>query len=261
MLVKGVGDMMTVREVSALTGVTVRALRHYDQIGLLRPTALSESGYRLYDESALVRLQCIMLYKTLEFPLKDIRAILDSPAFERNRALDQQIRLLELKREHIDNVLTLARSLRTFGMDVEHMKFEAFDTTKIEQYAAEARASWGDTEAWREYERKSHGRAPAEQKRLGEGMMELMASFGRLTGQSPDSPEAQALVLELKNYITEHYYTCTNEILRGLGRMYAGGGSMTENIDAAGGPGTGAFIAEAIERFTKGEDAVITINA
>jgi len=90
--------MMTVREVSALTGVSVRALHHYDSIGLLPPTAVSEAGYRLYDEEALVRLQCIMLYRTLEFPLRDIKAILDSEHFERNRALDQQIALLELKR-------------------------------------------------------------------------------------------------------------------------------------------------------------------
>jgi DNA-binding transcriptional MerR regulator len=86
--------MKTVHEVSALTGVSIRALHHYDRIGLLKPTAVSDAGYRLYDESALVRLQCIMLYRTLEFPLKDIKAILDSPAFDRNRALDQQIYVL-----------------------------------------------------------------------------------------------------------------------------------------------------------------------
>lgn len=240
--------MMTVHEVSALTGVSVRALHHYDSIGLLKPTAISDAGYRLYDEKALTRLQCIMLYRTLQFPLKDIRAILDSPAFDRNRALDQQIKLLELKREHFDNLILLAKGLRMYGADMAHLKFEAFDTTRIEQYAAEARASWGDTAAWQEYARKSANRTPEQEKLLGHGMMQLMAEFGKMKALSPDAPEVLAQVEKLRGYITEHYYTCTDDILRGLGAMYAGGGSMTGNIDAAGGPGTGAFIASAIER-------------
>ena len=239
--------MKTVHEVSALTGVSVRALHHYDRIGLLKPTAISDAGYRLYDERALVRLQCIMLYRTLEFPLKDIKAILDSPAFDRNRALDQQIALLERKREHIDNLILLAKSVRGFGIDMNNMRFEAFDTTKIEQYAAEARASWGDTAAWKEYERKSARRTPEQEKLLGQGMMNLMASFGQLKDLSPDAPEVAVQVKKLRDYITEHYYDCTDDILRSLGAMYAGGGHMTENIDAAGGPGTGAFIRDAID--------------
>ena len=245
--------LLTVSEVSRMTGVSVRALHHYDKLGLLKPTALSEAGYRLYDEAALVRLQCIMLYRTLEFPLKDIRAILDSPAFAggaaeaRNRALDQQIRLLEMKREHIDNLITLAKSVRGFGFDMNNMHFEAFDTTRIEQYAAEAKRSWGDTPAWREYEQKRRSRTPDEERLLGEGMMRLMAEFGKLKSGDPASPEARAQVKKLRDYISEHYYRCTPEILRGLGAMYAGGGKMTENIDAAGGTGTGAFISRAID--------------
>ena len=237
---------MTVREVSALTGVSVRALHHYDRIGLLPPTAVSEAGYRLYDEAALVRLQCIMLYRTLEFPLKDIRAILDSPDFDRNRALDQQIALLEMKREHFDNLILLARGIRVYGVDMKDMKFEAFDTTKIEQYAAEAKASWGQSPAWQEYEDRRAGRSPERERQLGKGMMALMAEFGAMKDMDPAAPEVRAQVEKLRAYITEHYYTCTDDILRGLGAMYAGGGSMTENIDSAGGPGTGAFIRRAI---------------
>lgn len=239
--------MMTVHEVSALTGVSVRALRHYDKISLLKPTALSESGYRLYDEDALVRLQCVMLYKTLEFPLKDIRAILDSPAFDRNRALDQQIALLEMKRAHFDNLIQLAKGIRGFGLNMDNLRFEAFDTTKIEQYAAEARASWGDTDAWREYEQKSAHRTPEQERLIGHGMMQIMTEFGLLKDGPADSPEARALVEKLRGYVTEHYYACTDAILRSFGAMYDGGGAMTENIDAAGGPGTGAFIRRAIE--------------
>ena len=250
--------MLTVKEVSRLTGVSVRALHHYDKLGLLKPTALSESGYRLYDEAALVRLQCVMLYRTLEFPLKDIRAILDSPdmrnggAEARNRALDQQIRLLEMKRAHFDNLIALAKGIRRFGLDMDNLKFEAFDTTKIEQYAAEARDSWGATPAWKEYEQKRGRRTPDEERLAGEGMLRLMVEFGAMRELDPAAPEVRAKVEALRAYITEQFYDCTPEILRALGTMYAGGGSMTENIDAAGGPGTGAFIARAIEAYLAG---------
>ena len=93
--------MMTVHEVSRLTGVSIRALHHYDRIGLLRPAEVTAAGYRLYDDAALERLQCILLFRELEFPLREIRDIVDSPAFDRRKALDQQVRLLRLKKEHL----------------------------------------------------------------------------------------------------------------------------------------------------------------
>ena len=189
--------MLKVQEVSRLTGVSVRALHHYDQIGLLPPTQVTEAGYRLYDEESLVRLQLIMLYRTLEFPLKDIKRILDSPDFDRNKALDQQLTLLKLRREHLDNLIALTQGIRLWG--VKHVSFEAFDTTKIEQYTAEARASWGQTDAWREYEQKRARRDAAEEARIGKGMMTLMASFGALRGRSPSDPEVQARVQALRD--------------------------------------------------------------
>ena len=239
--------MMTVREVSEKTGVSVRALHHYDKIGLLKPAAVSESGYRLYDLASLERLQLILLFRELQFPLKDIRGILDSPAFDRNRALDQQIELLRLRREHLDNLIVLAQGIRAFG--VNHLTFEPFDMTKIDQYVAEARDSWGDTPAYKEYEEKRRGRSRAEELQLGEGLMDILAGFQTLKDGSADAPAARAQVEKLRRYITEHFYTCTPEILRSLGVMYAGGGSFTENIDARGGAGTAEFAARAIEAY------------
>lgn len=92
--------MRTVNEVSKLTGVSIRTLHYYDTIGLLKPTDVTESGYRLYDDIALERLQSILLFRELGFPLKEIKVILDSPDFDRSKALEQQITLLEMKREH-----------------------------------------------------------------------------------------------------------------------------------------------------------------
>ena len=237
--------MMTVHEVSKLTGVSVRALHHYDQLGLLKPAAVTEAGYRLYDEDSLVRLQSILLFRELQFPLKDIGAILDSPTFDRNRALDQQIRLLELKKEHLENLIDLAKGIQ--GVGVKPLTdFRAFDTKKIDEYAREAKASWGQTKEWKEYEQKSRGRTREDNAALAQGLMDIFREFGTVRNGDPASPEAQALVQKLQSYITEHYYTCSNEILQSLSKMYGGGGSMTENIDKVGGPGTGEFAERAI---------------
>jgi len=243
--------MMTVHEVSRLTGVSVRALHHYDKLGLLKPAAVTEAGYRLYDEGSLVRLQSILLFRELQFPLKDIGAILDSPAFDRNKALDQQIHLLELQKEHLDNLIDLAKGIK--GMGVKPLTdFRAFDTRKIDEYAREAKASWGQTPEWKEYEQKAKGRTKEQEGAIAQGMMNIFLEFGAIRAQDPASAQAQARVNRLQGYITEHFYTCSDRILLGLAKMYGGGGSMTENIDAAAGPGTGAFAQAAIEAHCQG---------
>ena len=107
--------MMTVKEVSDLTGVSIRTLHYYDKIGLLHPSEVTDAGYRKYSESELARLQQILLFRELEFSLKDIRAILDSPGFDQKKALEQQIRLLNLKKEHLDSLILLAREIKSTG--------------------------------------------------------------------------------------------------------------------------------------------------
>ena len=97
--------MMTIHEVSKLAGVSIRTLQYYDKIGLLHPTGYTDAGYRLYDDADLERLQHILLFRELEFPLKDIKAIINSPDFDRSTALEQQIELLRLKKEHIENLM------------------------------------------------------------------------------------------------------------------------------------------------------------
>lgn len=240
--------MKTVNEVSRQTGVSIRTLHYYDAIGLLRPTQVTEAGYRLYDDTALERLQNILLFRELQFPLREIRAILDSPDFDRKKALDQQIALLQMKKEHIENLIDLARGIRMMG--VNNLDFSAFDTRQIDEYARQAKAAWGKTEEYREFEEKNRGRTAAEQRVLGEGLMALFVQFGRLRGMPPAEAAVQAQVGKLRGYITENFYTCTPEILRGLAELYAGGGSMTENIDKAAGDGTAAFVAEAIRAYT-----------
>ena len=239
--------MMTVKEVCKRSGVTARALHHYDAIGLLRPTQTTEAGYRLYDDKALERLQMILLYRELQFPLEEIKRILDSSDFDRNRALEQQVHLLELKKEHIEDLIVYARGISMMGVDC--MSFSVFDTKKMDEYSAQAKAAWGKTAEYKEYEEKSKGRSKEKNKTISVDMMALMSRFGAVRYTDPASEEVQALVQELRAFINEHFYTCGPAMLKNLGAMYAAGGEFTENIDAAGGEGTGAFIRKAIEIY------------
>ena len=239
--------MMTVNEVSKLTGVSVRTLQYYDKIGLLMPAAYTESGYRMYDEACLERLQHILLFKELQFPLKEIKEIIDSSDFDRNRALEQQIELLTLKKEHLENLIIFARGIH--GLGVRYMDFSVFDTKKMDEYAKQAKETWGKTDAYKEFEEKHKNYSEEDDRKLQVEFMNLFVEFGTMKVKDAGSDEAQKQVKKMQDFITEHFYTCTNQILAGLGKMYSGGGSMTENIDAAGGIGTAEFAAKAIEIY------------
>ena len=241
--------MMTVNEVSKLTGVSIRTLQYYDKIGLLHPAKYTEAGYRLYDDAALETLQQILLFRELEFPLKDIKEIISSPDFDRSKALEQQIELLKLKKEHTQNLIDLAEGIKAIG--VKPLTFDAFDTKKIDEYAAQAKASWGTTPAYKEYEEKSKGRTKEDNLKIHQGMIDIFVEFGQIRNTDPTSEKAQAMVKKLQDYITEHMYTCTKEILGGLGKMYAGGGDFTINIDKIGGEGTAVFASRAIEIYCR----------
>lgn len=239
--------MKTVHEVSKLTGVSIRTLHYYDKIGLLPPTDTTESGYRLYDDTALERLQHILLFRELLFPLKDIKMILNNPDFDQNKALEQQIALLQLKKEHLEDLIYLAREIKTTGVKI--LDFSAFDTKKLDDYAEQAKTAWGHTEAYKEYEEKSKDWGKDEKQEIRSGLMGLFSEFGKMRKKSPASHDVQEQVKKLREYITAHFYTCTPKLLKGLRVMYAEGGAMTENINKAGGEGTAEFVAEAIEIY------------
>ena len=242
-------DLKTVAQVSKLTGVSVRTLHHYDEIGLLKPAQVTEAGYRLYDDTSLQRLHAIMLLKELQFPLKEIRAILDTPGFDPMQALQQQIELLQLQKQHLEGLIAHAREIQKTG--VIPMDFSSFDTEKIDRYAKDAKKKWGKTEAYKEYEAKTAGQSKQTQQETGDKLMDIFREFGEIRQLSPASADAQALVAKLQQFITDNYYTCTKQILFGLGQMYAAGDEMNENIDKAGGEGTGAFAKAAIEIYCK----------
>lgn len=241
--------MRTVHEVSELTGVTVRALQHYDKIGLLHPSVRTGAGYRLYDDEDLMRLQQIMFFRELEFPLKTIKDILSSPNFDLSRALSQQIELLELKRDHLDGLIALAKKLQTEKGTT--MSFEPFDTTKIDEYTERAKASWGSTAEWADYQKKSAGRTKKESFAMGKELMELFVPFGRMAAHnaSPSSDEATEQAKRIQTFISDHFYTCSDEVFSQLGSAYGCGGEFTQNINAVAGKGAAEFAARVIEAY------------
>lgn len=236
---------MRIGEFSARTHVSIRTLRHYDRIGLLRPSRVTEAGYREYDQAALERLHTILLFRELEFPLGEIRRILDAPDFDPIATLERQITLLTMRREHIDNLILLAQGLKLKGLN--HMDFSAFDARKTNDYAAQAKAAWGETEVWKEFE--GRGRTAEEDQQAGEQLMDMIARFGKRRSIDPACEEAQQMVQQLRDHITANFYTCTVPILRGLADMYDGGGDFTRSIDQAGGKGTAAFLAGAMRIY------------
>ena len=241
--------MMTVNEVSKLAGVSIRTLQYYDSIGLLKPAEYTESGYRLYDDTAMERLQQILLFRELEFPLKEIKEIVTRPDFDKEKALDQQIELLALKKEHLEKLITFAREIKEKGAN--NMDFTAFDTRKLEEYKMKAKEQWGDTSAYKEYEEKASGRSDEEEKVLWREFMKLFERFGKIKDTDPASDKAQGMVKEIQDYITEHFYECSKDILAGLGKMYSSGGEFTTNIDSVGGSGTAEFVGKVIEIYCK----------
>lgn len=239
--------MMTVHEVSKLAGVSIRTLQYYDKIGLLHPSKYSDAGYRLYVDTDLERLQQILLFRELEFPLKDIKEIMESPDYDRSKALDQQITLLTLKKDHLENLINFALGIKLLG--VKYIDFSAFDRSRLETYAARAKAAWGNSPLYKEYQEKSKKRTPEEDQILSKQCMMIFREFGKMKDTDPSSEAALELVKKLQDFLTEHFYQCTNQILSGLGKMYAGGGEFTKNIDEYAGEGTAVFVNEAIQAY------------
>jgi len=239
--------MMTVNEVSKLTGVSIRTLQYYDNIGLLKPAEYTESGYRLYDDAALERLQQILLFRELEFPLKDIKDIITRSDFDKNKALDQQIGLLELRKEHIENLITMCHDLKKRG--VKYMDFSVFDSSKLDEYAKQAKEQWGTTPEYKEYSEKSKGRSKQDEERVMKDFMKVFEEFGNMKEKDSASAEVRGQVKKLQGFISDHFYKCSDDVLFGLGKMYAAGGKFTENIDKMGGEGTAEFTYQAIKVY------------
>ena len=177
---------------------------------------------------------------------------MDAPDFDRNKALEQQIELLTLKKEHLENLISFARGIKSVG--VRKMDFTVFDKKKLDEYSKRAKEQWGKTAEYKEFKEKEKNRTDQQQQNMMVDFMQIFVEFGQMMSLDPADEKVQLQVKKLQEYITEHFYKCSKEILGGLGKMYNAGGEFTENIDSYGGAGTAEFAAKAIEVFVNRKD-------
>ena len=211
---------MKISEVAKLSGVTVRTLHYYDEIGLLKPSDTTESGYRMYSNKDLETLQQILFFRELDFPLIDLIS-------------------------------------KTIKGDND-MSFKEFDNSKIEEnkrkYSEEVKNRWGNTDAYKEYEKKTSNYNKNSWNAINEEMVEILKEFADNRNEDPNSFIVQSLVEKWRAYITRNFYNCTKEILSSLGLMYIGDERFKENIDKYG-EGTAEFMAKAIEFYCSSREA------
>lgn len=242
---------LKINEVAKLTGVTVRTLHYYDEIGLLNPSKITETGYRLYDENALALLQQILFFKELDFPLNEIKNIITNPEFDKAEALKRHRKLLIKKRQRIDKLITLVDNTIK-GEDT--MSFKEFDMTEIEdakkKYEKEVKERWGNSDAYKESEKKTESYGKEQWKEIDEESKSIFKAFAENIDKAPDSGEVQKLVKKWQEFITKRFYKCTNEILQGLGLMYSQDERFKKNIDRYG-EGTAELMSKAIEVYCK----------
>ena len=238
---------MHIREFAELTGVSVRTLHYYDEIGLLKPAFVDErNGYRDYDEKSLERMIEILFYRELDFPLKSILGILSSPEYDKAAAIRKQKELLMLKKERLERLIFALDKTEKGEIPMNTFNNNEYETAR-RQYADEAKQKWGGTEAFRESEQKTADYSAEKWGEVNAGLNAVLAEFAAIKdGVTPESETAQSLVRKLQTYITDNFYTCTPEILRGLGQMYVADERFRANIDKNG-IGTAGFISDAIK--------------
>ncbi|MBQ3137314.1 MAG: MerR family transcriptional regulator [Clostridia bacterium] len=239
---------MLIKDFAELCSVSVRTLHYYDEIGLLEPSFADRyTGYRYYDEKSLLRMQEIMFYRELDFPLKSIKEILSSPDYNKKQALTEQKKLLIMKKERLERLISSIDSA-----EKGKIIMKAFDNSEFEKYKNEAKERWGNTDAYKENQEKTKGYSKNDFDALGEGMERIMGEFSLCMKKSfaPESEEAQSLVRNLQKYITDNFYTCTKEILAGLGQMYVLDERFKNNIDRHG-DGTAQFISDAVAFYCR----------
>jgi len=243
---------LQIKEFAELTGVSVRTLHYYDEIGLLKPCYVDEqNGYRFYNETSLERMQEILFYRELDFPLKSIAEILASPNYDKQKALAEQKRLLTMKKDRLTRLIAALEQA-----EKGEITMSAFDSSEYEsarqQYEDEAKRRWGGTDAYKESQAKTAGYSKDKWNDVLDGLNGVFVEFAecKRCGESVDSNVVQQLVKKLQDYITANFYYCTDEILAGLGLMYVCDEGFKKNIDKNG-EGTAEFVCEAIKIYCK----------
>lgn len=249
---------MTVHEVADLTGITIRTLHYYDEIGLLKPTMVTDSKYRLYTDDDLNRLQEILFFREVGFALKEIKSLLGSPNYDRTEALKRHLDILQAQKERIDALISLVKT-EIEGNPVP--SFAPFSETKVlelkEKYRSEVLECWGDTDSFKEYESifssKSRRSQTEQMERFYSAAQSIFEKLALHEDESPSCPAVQRIVKEWQDYISTHFYKCDLQMLSYLGQLYVTDGRFSKYINRFGNGDLAAFLNKAIEVFCSKE--------
>ena len=240
----------SVGQVASLSGVTIRTLHHYDEIGLLSPGGRSTAGYRIYEASDLERLQQILFYRELGFTLKEISTIVDDPRTDAVGHLRRQRGLLTERIKRLSAMVdAIDYEMEAKTLDIRltpEERFEVFGEFRPEDYAEEAEQRWGETESYKESQRRVASYKKEDWQRLKAEEEEVRARLAAdfAAGLAPDSEEAMAAAEAHRQHISRWFYECTYEIHRGLTDMYLSDERFRSNYDATA-PGLARYIREA----------------
>jgi DNA-binding transcriptional MerR regulator len=246
-----------VKEVAALSGVTVRALHHYDELGLLTPSARTAAGYRLYSDDDLLRLQQILIGRELGLSLEAIRRSLDDPAFDRRTALIAQRADLAARAERAEDMVRAIDAAlavldeaedkeKSVGTKVDLKKiFDGFDH---ERYADEAKQRWGNTHAWKISEQRSKSYTEADWRKCKEeqGAIYAEAYAALKAGVAPDDVRAMDLAERHRLSFDRWFYPCSHKMHASLADMWEADTRYATSIDKQGGEGLTKFLAAAV---------------
>ncbi|MFF3689892.1 MerR family transcriptional regulator [Streptomyces sp. NPDC002187] len=241
----------SVGQVAAFAGVTVRTLHHYDEIGLLRPGGRSHAGHRRYDDADLDRLQQILFYRELGFPLEEVAALLDDPDTDPQAHLRRQHELLSAritKLQEMAEAVERAMEAKKMGINLTpEEKFEVFGDNDPEQYAQEVEQRWGGTEAYAESQRRVSRYTKDDWKRMQDENADWGARYKALmeAGEQPTGERAMDLAEEHRRHICTWFYDCTYEIHTCLGEMYVSDERFTAFYDEIR-PGMAVHLRDAI---------------
>lgn len=240
---------MKVKEVADLVGISVRTLHHYDEIGLLKPDTITESGYRHYSDDNLATLQQILFFRELGFPLKKIKEMIHSPTFDREEALELHRNMLLEKRRRLDEMIaTVEKTIKHAKGEItmtNQEKFKGFDFSH-NPYEEEARKRWGD-KAVDQSNAKIQSMSKDEKQNFEARFNDIYRKLAEIRHLSPDSVEAQAGIKEWYDLLNT-FGKYPPEVFKALGQMYVDDERFTKNIDQFG-EGLAQFMCDAMAKF------------
>ncbi|GGO57130.1 MerR family transcriptional regulator [Streptomyces lasiicapitis] len=241
----------SVGQVAGFAGITVRTLHHYDEIGLLAPGGRSHAGHRRYSDADLDRLQQILFYRELGFPLDEVAALLDDPEADPRAHLRRQHELLTAriaKLQQMAEAVETAMEARRMGINLTpEEKFEVFGDFDPDEHAEEVERRWGDTEAYAESQRRTAAYTKEDWKRLTSGFDAIHARMADLlaAGVAADSTEAMDVAEEHRLFMHSTSYDCDHAFHVCLGDMYVSDARFTATYEAIR-PGLAVYMRDAI---------------